>query len=238
MISSCYETGGVIMKAKEVSNGVYLVGSTDLSDSRDCAVYLVDAGELVLIDAGAGPGFNRIVSNIEGLGFDPAKVTTLILTHCHIDHVGGAHLFKEKFGPRIVMHDLDAQVVERGDNRMTAAFYYSIDFKPLSVDVKLAGEEEHLSVGGQDIVCVHTPGHTPGSMSVYLDKGETRVLFGQDIHGPFMKDFGSDLGQWRASMRRLLALKADVLCEGHFGVYQGAAKVADYIERYLEEYSD
>jgi glyoxylase-like metal-dependent hydrolase (beta-lactamase superfamily II) len=226
------------MKAKEVTNGVYLVGSSDLSDSRDCSVYLVDVGDLVLIDAGAGPGFNRIVENIESLGFDPQKISTLILTHCHIDHVGGAHLFKERFSPQIVMHDLDARVVERGDNRMTAAFYYHIDFKPLPVDIKFTKAEEHLFVCNNDMVCLHTPGHTPGSMSVYFDKDGTRVLFGQDIHGPFMKDFGSDLNAWRESMEKLLALQADVLCEGHFGVYRPAAKVAGYIERYLEEYSD
>jgi glyoxylase-like metal-dependent hydrolase (beta-lactamase superfamily II) len=226
------------MKAKEVSEHVYLVGSTDLSDSRDCSVYLVDLGDLVLIDAGAGPGFDRIVANIRGLGFDPGKISTLILTHCHIDHVGGAHLFKEEFKPQIVMHELDARIVERGDNKMTAAFYYNIDFKPLPVDIKFTKDEEHLFVCNNDIVCLHTPGHTPGSMSVYLDTGGKRVLFGQDIHGPFMKDFGSDLGLWRESMEKLLALKADVLCEGHFGIYQPAAKVTDYIERYLDEYAE
>jgi glyoxylase-like metal-dependent hydrolase (beta-lactamase superfamily II) len=226
------------MKAREVSRNVYLVGSTDLSDSRDCSVYLVDLDDLVLIDAGAGPGFDRITANIEGLGFDPARISTLILTHCHIDHVGGAHLFREKFGSRIVMHEQDAAVVERGDNKMTAAFYYNMDFKPLPVDIKFTGDEEHLFVCDNDIVCLHTPGHTPGSMSVYCDMGEKRVLFGQDIHGPFMKEFGSDLGLWRESMKKLLALKADVLCEGHFGIYQPAAKVAEYIERYLEEYGE
>jgi glyoxylase-like metal-dependent hydrolase (beta-lactamase superfamily II) len=178
------------------------------------------------------------VENIRDVGFDPAKISTLILTHCHIDHVGGAHLFKEKFGPQIVMHELDARIVERGDNRMTAASYYHIDFKPLPVDIKFTTEEEHLLVCGNDMVCLHTPGHTPGSMSVYLDTGGKRILFGQDIHGPFMKEFGSDLGLWRESMQKLLALKADVLCEGHFGIFKPASAVTDYIERYLEEFGE
>jgi glyoxylase-like metal-dependent hydrolase (beta-lactamase superfamily II) len=226
------------MKAKEVCKNVYLVGSSDISDSRDCSVYLMDLGDLVLVDAGAGPGFDKIVANIEALGFDPARISTLILTHCHIDHVGGAHMFKEKYGPKIVMHDFDAQVVERGDNRMTAAFYYNIDFKPLPVDIRLTLDVEHLFVCAHDVVCLHTPGHTPGSMSLYLDLEDKRVLFGQDIHGPFLKDFGSDLKAWTKSMNKLLALNADVLCEGHFGVYQPNTKVTEYIERYLEEYGE
>jgi len=190
------------------------------------------------VDAGTGPGVHQIVANIRGLGFDPAKISTLILTHCHIDHVGGAHLIKERFGSKIVMHELDARPVEEGDDRMTAAFWYNVDFKPLQVDIKLSGEEEHLFICDHDIVCLHTPGHTPGSMSVYLELGGKRVLFGQDIHGPFMKEFGADLAAWRKSMEKLLALKADVLCEGHFGVFQPAAKVTEYIERYLEEYAE
>jgi glyoxylase-like metal-dependent hydrolase (beta-lactamase superfamily II) len=62
------------------------------------------------------------------------------------------------------------------------------------------------------------------------------VLFGQDIHGPFNKAFGSDIDLWKESMHKLLALEADILCEGHFGIYQPKEKVRDYIERYLEEY--
>ena len=55
--------------------------------------------------------------------------------------------------------------------------------------------------------CLHTPGHTPGSISLYLDREEKRVLFGQDIHGPFHAAFGSDIEEWKKSMQVLLALK-------------------------------
>jgi len=58
-------------------------------------VYLLDLGELVLIDTGTGPGINMIISNIQYFGLDPEKLSTIILTHCHIDHVGGAHELKE-----------------------------------------------------------------------------------------------------------------------------------------------
>jgi hypothetical protein len=71
-----------------------------------------------------------------------------------------------------------------------------------------------------------------------MDKSGKRILFGQDIHGPFFAEFGSDIGLWQTSMEKLLALKADVLCEGHFGVYRPNEKVTDYIERYLDEYGD
>jgi glyoxylase-like metal-dependent hydrolase (beta-lactamase superfamily II) len=226
------------MKAKEIMESIYQVGGADMSDPRDCAVYLLDLGELVLIDAGVGPSYEQIVRNIEGLGLKPAKLKTVILTHCHIDHIGGAPQFRETFGARIIMHQLDAEAVEQGDDRMTAASWYNLSFPPMPVDVKLTQEEEHLHFGDQEIICLHTPGHTPGSLSVYLDRGGKRILFGQDIHGPFSEDFGSDLAAWRRSMERLLALEADILCEGHFGVYQPKKNVAEYIRHYLVQYRE
>ena len=82
---------------------------------------------------------------------------------------------------------------------------------------------------------LHTPGHTPGSFSVYIDTRDGRVLFGQDIHGPFSPALGSDLVAWRTSMHKLIELKADVLCEGHAGVYKGT-EIGEYIESYLERF--
>lgn len=104
------------------------------------------------------------------------------------------------------------------------------------MDRKLKGEEEILEFGKETLHCLHTPGHTPGSISIYLDRAGQRILFGQDIHGPFIKSFGSDIGQWKKFMAKLIALNADILCEGHFGIFHGKERVRKYIERYLEEY--
>ena len=226
------------MGAVEVATDVYQVGGADITDPKDAAVYLLDLGELIMIDAGAGTSFGAIVVNIEGLGLDPANLTAVILTHCHIDHIGGAAKFRGQFGSQVIMHQLDARPVERGDDRVTAASWYGLRLAPTPVDLKLAMEEERLCFGDQDVICLHTPGHTPGSLSVYLDRGEKRILFGQDIHGPFYEEFGSDIAAWRSSMQKLLALESDILCEGHFGVYQPKDRVIAYIQHYLDVYGE
>jgi glyoxylase-like metal-dependent hydrolase (beta-lactamase superfamily II) len=229
---------GCVVGPENITKHVHLVGSAEITDPKDCAVYLLDLGELLLIDAGAGTSVHQIVRNIELLGLDPARLSTVILTHCHIDHIGSAAEIKERFGATVVMHEKDAVVVERGDNRMTAAFWYNVDFLPMIVDRKLTGEHEVLRFGQEEVHCLHTPGHTPGSLAVYLDIDGKRVLFGQDIHGPFYAEFGSDITAWANSMEKLLALDADILCEGHFGVYKTKAKVREYIEHYLDTYSE
>jgi glyoxylase-like metal-dependent hydrolase (beta-lactamase superfamily II) len=220
-----------------ISERLFLIGSSEITDSRDCSVYLLDLGELVLIDAGLGPSAPQIARNVKILGLEPEKISTLILTHCHIDHIGGAHYFRRKYGTRLVMHEKDAAPVERGDATMTAASWYRLPFPPLPIDMILSCEES-LQFGDDHIVCLHTPGHTPGSLSVYIDLPEGRFLFGQDIHGPFYAEFGSDLTEWRKSMERLLSLEADTLCEGHFGVYSSKDAVRKYIMHYLESYDE
>jgi metallo-beta-lactamase class B len=225
------------MKTEEIVSGVYLVGGPNVTEAEDAAVYLIDfAGDLVLIDSGAGRSSSQIVCNIEMLGLNPANLSHLILTHCHIDHIGSAPFFRERYGTKILIHEQDARAFETGDTIRTAANWYGTTFPPTKIDQKLKGTQEILKFGEEALHCLHTPGHTPGSISVYLDRAGQRILFGQDIHGPFNKAFGSDIAAWKKSMQSLLALNADILCEGHFGIYQPKNKVRDYIERYLDEY--
>ena len=224
------------LKTEEIISGVYLVGGPNVTQADDAAVYLIDfAGDLVMIDSGAGRSSSQIVRNIEMLGLNPSKISHLILTHCHIDHIGAAPFFHERYGTKILIHELDAQAIETGDSIKTAANWYGTTFPPIKVDQKLKGAHEILKFGEAELNCLHTPGHTPGSISIYLDRVGKRILFGQDIHGPFNQVFGSDIFAWKKSMQTLLALDADILCEGHFGIFQPKNKVRGYIERYLEE---
>jgi glyoxylase-like metal-dependent hydrolase (beta-lactamase superfamily II) len=226
------------MGPKEIIKGIYLIGGPDMTDPKDCLVYLIDLEELILIDTGAGDSVDRIVSNIKGLGYKPDRLSTIILTHCHIDHVGGAGEFRKRYNAKVVIHEKDSLAVEKGDKRLTGASWYGVDLKPLTVDVRLTKDEEWLSFKDKGLLCLYTPGHTPGSISVLIELEGQNVLFGQDIHGPFLPEFGADLSAWQESMKRLLALNPDILCEGHFGIFRPASKAREYIERYIDEYGD
>jgi len=212
-----------------VSLDVYVVGGADLSHSYDCSVYLVDGGqEMVLIDSGAGEGYELIVDNIRSLGLQPKKLKGVIATHSHIDHIGALCQFREEFGAKVIAHELDAEAIETGIG--SGAEYYGVGYQPCKVDVTLRGSQGTLGCGRHDLKWIHIPGHTPGSIAVYLDVGK-RVLFGQDVHGPYFFK-GSNTEQARLSLQRLIDLEADILCEGHFGVYEPKEEVGRYIEGY------
>ena len=229
---------GIFIK-REIFDGIYLIGGPDVSDAYDATVFLVDFGtEIIMIDSGAGRSPEKLLENIEDAGYDARNISALILTHCHIDHIGAAPFFKERFHISIIAHDLDSEAIEKGDPVRTAAIWHETTFPPTKVDRKITGAHEILTFGSEELHCLHTPGHTPGSMSLYIDRKGTRILFGQDIHGPFLPAFGSDIEIWKQSMDRLLELDADILCEGHFGIYRSKKSVRNYIRKHLNMYQN
>ena len=224
------------MKPSEIIKDIFIVGGPEITDSRDGCVYLINLGELVLIDSGAGWSSDKIIKNVESLGFDGKNLNKILLTHCHIDHVGGAPDIRKRYGCKIYIHKLDAPPLEDGDPILTAANWYQTSFPRTPVDVKLNLPEEILNIGAEKIVCLHTPGHTPGSISIYMDREGKRILFGQDLHGPLLEEFGSNLNDWDRSTKELLELNADIFCEGHFGIYKTKKEVKDYIMSYRRQY--
>jgi len=223
-------------RVPEICPHVYQVGGDNLSRGEDCCVYLVESsGQGAIIDTGAGASADDILDNIEYSGFKLAEIRHIIITHGHIDHIGGVKTFKDRLKAEVIAHRLDLAAIEEGRPELTAAPYYGVQYEGVKVDKVLTGDDK-LELGELTLSLVHTPGHTPGSISVYADIQGQRVLFGQDIHGPFAPEWGSDRKEWARSMRKLLDLEADILCEGHFGIYSPAGEVREYIEGYLRRF--
>ncbi len=220
-----------MMQPYRIYRDIYMIGSSDISHPYDCCIYLVDAGELVLIDAGAGESFSRLTDNILALGLTPEKLSSLIVTHAHIDHIGALAKFKHEYNMRIIAHKLDAEAIESGKG--IGAEFYGVTYQPCHVDSTIKENKQNLRIGKYAFNILHVPGHTPGSIVVYIDIAGKRILFGQDIHGPYEVAWGANPKHAVVSLQKLIDIKADVLCEGHFGIYQPASEVKRYLEHYL-----
>ena len=116
------------MKPSEITKDIFIVGGPEITDSRDGCVYLIKLGELILIDTGAGWSVDRIINNIHKLGFDCKNLNKILLTHCHIDHIGGVPEIKKRFGPKIYIHELDAPPLEKGDSDFNSRYLVSDPF--------------------------------------------------------------------------------------------------------------
>ncbi|MHA1729280.1 MAG: MBL fold metallo-hydrolase [Promethearchaeota archaeon] len=228
------------MPYSKITKNIFAVGGSTLSNSGDAISYLIKTKEksLVLFDCGADSR-EIIIENIKDTGSDPDKLEALILSHGHIDHAGSAFDFKQKFPQlKIYAHEWEKPVLEgkNGTEKMTAADWYGLKFKPIKIDEVLTKVEEKHTIGGTEFLFVHTPGHTPGSISVIVEDDDEKVLFGQDIHGPFEKIFNSNIKDWIKSMKLLLSKECSILCEGHFGIYRTPREVEKYIKGQLNQH--
>lgn len=185
---------------------------------------LIVEEELTLIDTGYRGSAHQILDYIRQLGREPEEIGLIILTHNHIDHVGGLAELKKETKARVAIHKSD--IGER--KNLPSA-------RPEDIDVRLEGGEMLNLLGGLEII--HTPGHTPGSISLFSPKhrllivGDALKKRRDNIDLPF-KTAGFDLTQAKDSIRKMSWLDLDMLCFGHGLPLNGAqSKIQDLAER-------
>jgi glyoxylase-like metal-dependent hydrolase (beta-lactamase superfamily II) len=162
--------------------------------------------EGIVIDPGDEP--DRIIEEIEDI-----EVVAIVLTHAHFDHVGAAGDIKEKTGAPIAVHEADVGLY--GGVKDQAAFWgYKLD--PLPAPDRLLSEGDIIEAGTLSFTVVHTPGHSPGSICLYVGNavftGDT--LFAGSIG---RTDFpGGSMSDMRESFRKLMRLPDETLVfSGH-----------------------
>ena len=218
----------------KITDEIFQVGGSGLTSMEDAAVYLIQiGGHAALVDAGCGRVQERLFKNIRDCGIGLEQIEYLLITHCHFDHTGGIRGIKERTHCKVVAHELEVPFLEQGDDMVTAAKWYGSTLEPTGIDIKLRDDEEKIDLGGRRIKAIHTPGHSPGSV-VYTTTSEgLKVLFGQDVHGPLDPSLLSNREDYMKSLNLLLSMEADILCEGHFGIFRGKEEVANFIRSFL-----
>jgi glyoxylase-like metal-dependent hydrolase (beta-lactamase superfamily II) len=174
---------------------------------RGANVLLVADKELTLIDTGHRGSTVEIVDCIQQLGRKSAEISLIILTHNHIDHVGGLSEIRQQTNARVAIHKND--IGERKNLPSARAE---------DIDIWLEGGELLDLLGGLQVI--HTPGHTPGSICLYSP--ENRLLIVGDairkrrdtLDLPFRTSI-FDLAQAKDSIRKMAGLESDIVCFGH-----------------------
>lgn len=99
----------------------------------------------------------------------------ILLTHGHFDHILAAGELREKYHVKIYIHEDDAALVS--DPQMNVSLYLTGNEFSLKPDILLK-DKEQLSLAGQAIRVIHTPGHTGGGVCYFLK--EQGILFSGD----------------------------------------------------------
>jgi metallo-beta-lactamase class B len=149
-------------------DNLYFVGGKWVS-----AWAITTSDGIILIDAMNNDDEAERVTEggLKALGLDPAKVKTLIVTHGHGDHYGGASYFARKYGTRVVASEIDWTMMET-----QLEFDSPLWGRPPKRDIAVA-DGDKVSLGDTRVDILITPGHTMGTISPIFD-----VRAGTDRH--------------------------------------------------------
>src|SRR2546425_12116312 len=176
---------------RKVADGVYRV------PARAANAYLVEAPRgLMLVDSGLPGSESGILKSIAKLGMKPSDLKLVLLTHRHLDHIGSAAALKKRTGAKLASHPFEKPYAAgtlvisvpsawsfygRIVRKLTTLEYWSLKLfriiKFQTAHVDLAADEESVLDGvGLDGSVVWTPGHTKGSVTLFLNQPSVAIV--------------------------------------------------------------
>jgi hydroxyacylglutathione hydrolase len=238
-----------------LSDRVFLTLSGDsgcsLSHPSDCNAYAVDCGaEVVLIDAGVGVATEELLNNLEKDGVAATRISTLLLTHAHLDHSGGAHWLKEKLALKVVcstetaamMTSADEEAISLGAAKRAGIYEAEMHLQACPVAVELCGGER-WNLGDVTLHAIRSPGHSRDMMSYLMKTPDSLLAFTGDtvFHGGTIaiQDIPECIpAQYSRSLRELATWPIDGFFPGHgiWSLNRGAKQIRSslpYLDRLL-----
>ncbi len=165
-------------------------------------IYIISGKNITIVDSGNGAKENRIVPQLKEIFLKIPKVSKIIITHFHFDHVGGLTELIDTFKPEITVQKEETALLKKVD-----------EVKIIEIE-----DGDKIMAGDYILEVLHTPGHSPGSICLYERKN--RFLFSGDTVFP-NGAFGRcdlPLGNHKAlvrSLKRLTEKDIDVMLPGH-----------------------
>jgi glyoxylase-like metal-dependent hydrolase (beta-lactamase superfamily II) len=219
-----------------LADGILVVDSSLAGEAGRNGVFLLAAERPVLVEAGTAVNADRVARALGAAGIGPADLAAIVVTHVHLDHAGGAGELARRFPaatvlvhPDGVRHLTDPSRLLASARRAHGPLLDSVYGIPEPVDPSRVRALRHGALvplgGGRRLVAVHTPGHAPHHLAL-LDTG-TGALFAGDAAGvriagmrvarPATPPPSFDATAAAASLRRIAALRPDLLVLTHFG---------------------
>ncbi|MBQ6698999.1 MAG: MBL fold metallo-hydrolase [Oscillospiraceae bacterium] len=188
-----------------MAGNLYFVGS------RNPSSHLLDTGDgLILIDTGYEENAEMIVNSMKTLGFDIRDVKYIIHSHGHGDHTFATAKLVEMSGAKTFLNSADIRYLE---GRFTPDF-----------DIK---DGDIIKLGNTEILCLHTPGHTAGTVSFFFNIEEDGKIYRAGMFGgagtnqlrkDYLKNKGLNTlprGQFLKSVQRLKQEHVDIFVGNH-----------------------
>ncbi len=201
----------------KISEGIYRL-PTVLSHAVNSFVLIDDDGKVVLIDAGLKGSTKKILAALDFIGKRPEDVKSILLSHAHVDHLGGVNRLNSKSHSHVCIHEADEKsaisgIAPKAQSPLARAFsLFDRNMEKVAIDSTFKDEEILNYRDG--LLVVHTPGHTPGHVSFYDKKTGTLItgdaLFNMRDKISFsLKYFCTDFKLSKISAQRLGDLEVE-----------------------------
>ena len=217
----------------ELTAGVYAFPQTIERGDAATTIYPASVETpkgLVLIDTGFPGLTDQIESNLQEAGFDWEAVRGVVVTHQDGDHAGSLAAVVERTDATVYAHERCAPYVDGREDPIKSPD--GERYPPAGVDVELVDGVRFRTAAGP-MEAVHTPGHTPGHLSLYFP--EQALLIAADaltadetgLQGP-SEQYTLDMDEALASARALADREIDrTLCYHGGFVEDGSMRIAD-----------
>lgn len=129
--------------------------------SENCYIYY-NNGECIIFDPGSD--FEYIKAYIDKHNL---KVNSILLTHCHFDHIGAVSQLKKHYNTKVMCHQEDLMNLNTANRSME---YYGLGSIEIPEIDKFVIDNELIPFQDTVIKVIHTPGHTKGSVCYYMEQ--------------------------------------------------------------------
>jgi len=188
--------------------------------ANNANTYLIDGSKKILIDPGHDHLFGSVKDHLSRLSLAPQDMDLVIVTHGHPDHVEAVRAFSNT-RTLVALHETELGFVKK------VAHYHGAAAGNSNFEPQILLSEGDLLAGDLVFRVIHTPGHSPGSISLYWP--QKKALFTGDVifyQGLGRTDLpGGDSQALKESIRRLSKLEVEHLLPGHGEVVSGAPLV-------------
>jgi glyoxylase-like metal-dependent hydrolase (beta-lactamase superfamily II) len=181
----------------------------------DSNIYVIQSEKTIILDCGTGQNHEKILKKLSDT-VDPKIINTIVLSHRHFDHTGGAEGLQKALDAELLVHKTAADPLRSGDDITTAASAFGKDFPKL--EVKELNEGDEIDLGDVKLKVLHIPGHSICSLALFEESSKT--LFSGDT---VYTDGG--IGRWDLptgdykqlveSIKRLTEMDIQNLYPGH-----------------------